>query len=64
MSDEIDIAAVSRALQRILKQSGRAILYDCRASKQTLAYATDSAASPALRNAGSRPLGEAALSGA
>jgi hypothetical protein len=46
MSDEIDIAAVSRVLQRILEQSGRAILYDCRASKRTLAYAPASAASP------------------
>jgi hypothetical protein len=46
MSDEIEIAAVSRVLQRVLEQSGRAILYDCRASKRTIAYAPDSAASP------------------
>jgi hypothetical protein len=46
MSDEIDIAAVSCVLQRLLEQSGRAILYDCRASKRTIAYAPDSAASP------------------
>ncbi|WP_158803508.1 hypothetical protein [Acidisoma sp. L85] len=46
MSDEIEIAVVSRLLQRVLEQSGRAILYDCRASKHTLAYAPDSAASP------------------
>lgn len=46
MSEEIDIAAVSRMLQCLLAQSGRAILYDCRASKRTLSYAPDSAASP------------------
>jgi hypothetical protein len=46
MSDEIEIAAVSRVLQRVLEQSGRAILYDCRASKRTIAYAPDSAVSP------------------
>jgi hypothetical protein len=46
MSDEIEIAAVSRMLQRVLEQSGRAILYDCRASKRTIAFAPDSAASP------------------
>lgn len=46
MSDTIEVAAVSRVLERVLKQSGRAILYDCRASKRTLAYAPDSAAAP------------------
>jgi hypothetical protein len=46
MSDEIEITTVSRVLERVLEQSGRAILYDCRASKRTLAYAPDSAASP------------------
>ena len=46
MSDEIEIAAVSRMLQRVLEHSGRVILYDCRASKRTLSYAPESAASP------------------
>lgn len=46
MSDEIGVAAVSRVLERVLERSGRTILYDCRASKRTLAYAPDSAASP------------------
>jgi hypothetical protein len=43
---EIEIATVSHLLQRVLEQSGRAILYDCRASNRTLVYAPDSAASP------------------
>jgi hypothetical protein len=46
MSDEIETAAVSRMLQRVLERSGRVILYDCRASERTLSYAPDSAASP------------------
>ena len=46
MNVEIEIAVLSGVLQRVLEQSGRAILYDCRASKRTLAYAPDSAASP------------------
>jgi hypothetical protein len=46
VSEEIEIAAVSRMLQRVLERSGRVILYDCRASKRTLSYAPDSAASP------------------
>jgi hypothetical protein len=46
MNVEIEIAVLSGVLQRVLGQSGRAILYDCRASKRTLAYAPDSAASP------------------
>jgi hypothetical protein len=43
---EIEIATVSHMLQHVLEQSGRTILYDCRASKRTLIYAADSAASP------------------
>lgn len=46
MSGEIEITAVSVMLQRLLEQSGRAILYDCRASRRTLSYGPDSAAAP------------------
>jgi hypothetical protein len=46
MNDEIAIAAISQVLQRVLEKSGRAILYDCRASKRTIAYAPESAVSP------------------
>ncbi|MDQ2804616.1 MAG: hypothetical protein M3Y41_18755 [Pseudomonadota bacterium] len=46
MSDPVDLTLVSRTLQRLLEQSGRAIFYDCRASRQTIAYAPDSAAAP------------------
>jgi hypothetical protein len=46
MSGTVDITLVSRTLQRLLEQSGRSILYDCRASRRTLSYAPDSAAAP------------------
>lgn len=46
MSDAVDLALVSRTLQRLLEGSGRATLYDCRASRRTLAFAPDSAAAP------------------
>jgi hypothetical protein len=46
MSDELTIAGVSRTLQRVLEQAGRTILYDCRASRRTIVFAADSAASP------------------
>ena len=46
MSDTVDLALVSRALQQVLEQSGRSIFYDCRASLQTITYAADSAAAP------------------
>ena len=46
MNPEIEVAAVSRILQRVLELSGRVILYDCRASKRTLTYAPDGATSP------------------
>ena len=46
MTGIVDITLVSRTLQRLLEQSGRSILYDCRASRRTLSYAPDSAAAP------------------
>jgi hypothetical protein len=46
MSDEIDLAVVSRTLQRLLEQRGSPILYDCRATQRTITYAPDSAAAP------------------
>lgn len=46
MSDGVDLALVSRTLQRLLQRSGRAILYDCRASRRTLAFAPVGAAAP------------------
>ena len=46
MSNEIDLAVVSRTLQRLLEQRGGPILYDCRATLRTIAYAPDSAAAP------------------
>ncbi len=57
MSDSVDLALVSRTLQRLLEQSGRSIFYDCRASRQTITYAADSAAAatglmPAFLTAG------------
>lgn len=46
MSDSPDLKLVSRTLQRLLEQTGRSILYDCRASRRTLSFAADSAAAP------------------
>ena len=46
MSDTVDLALVSRTLQRLLEQSGRSIFYDCSASCRTITYAPDSAAAP------------------
>ncbi len=42
----VDLALVSRTLQRLLERSGRSICYDCRASRRTLSYAADSAVAP------------------
>ena len=44
MTGRVDLALVSRTVQRLLEQSGRTILYDCRASKRTLQYSPESAA--------------------
>ncbi len=46
MSDGVDLVVVSRTLQALLEKAGRPILYDCRASRRTLAYSPDSAAAP------------------
>jgi hypothetical protein len=46
MSDGIDLAVVSRTLQRLLEQRGGPVLYDCRATHRTITYAPDSAAAP------------------
>jgi hypothetical protein len=46
MSDGIDLAVVSRTLERLLEQRGGPVLYDCRATHRTITYAPDSAAAP------------------
>ncbi len=46
MNNSPDLRLVSRTLQRLLEQTGRSILYDCRASRRTLPFAPDSAAAP------------------
>ncbi len=46
MSNGVDLVLVSRTLKTLLEKAERPILYDCRASRRTLAYSSDSAAAP------------------
>lgn len=46
MSASVDLVLVSRTLQSLLEQRGQEVCYDCKATRQMLSYAPDSAAAP------------------